>query len=125
MMRSMTTAPFEPHTAVIQRNGKGQFLPGHIGIGGRKLGSRVKLGEAFIADLAETWEKHGAKALERCAVEEPAKFVQVCASLLPKDIDVRADINVSRAMDAVTAYRILRDMSDEERKRLREANTGD
>jgi hypothetical protein len=125
-MAQQAHEPLEPRTAVIQRNARGQFLTGHKQVSpGRPIGSRNKLGEAFVGDLLECWEKHGVTALERCATEEPARFVQICASLLPKDIDIKHDVTIARAMDAVTAYRVLRDMNDEERKKLREADAMD
>jgi hypothetical protein len=125
VMAKAVSAPFEPHTAPILRNAQtGRFITGNIG-GGRKPGSRNKLSEQFVSDLLECWENHGKQALERCATEEPARFVQICASILPKDIDIKADISVARAMTAVEAYRVLRDMNDEERKKLRDAHTGD
>jgi hypothetical protein len=126
IMAKSASEPFGPHTAVIQRNARGQFLTGHKQVSpGRPKGSRNKLAEDFLADLHETWQQYGLQALRECAQNEPARFVQICASLLPKDIDIKHDISVSRAMDAVTAYRVLRDMSDEERKKLREADTVD
>jgi hypothetical protein len=67
-----------------QRNGKGQFLKGSEGLGGRKPGSRVKLEEIFVADMVEAWRIHGKSALERTAEKEPAKFAQIAASVLPK-----------------------------------------
>jgi hypothetical protein len=72
----------------------GRFLTGNNG-GGRKPGSRAKLGEQFVSDLRDCWQKHGAQALERCALEEPAQFVRVMASLLPKDINLNVAVDVT------------------------------
>jgi hypothetical protein len=54
---------------------RGRFVSGNNG-GGRPIGSRNKLGEAFLADLRETWEAHAKQALEKCATEDP---VALCA----------------------------------------------
>jgi hypothetical protein len=67
-----------------QRNGKGQFLKGAIGLGGRKPGSRVKLEEAFVADLCASWAIHGPVVLETLATKEPAQYAKIAASVLPK-----------------------------------------
>ena len=63
-------------TLQIERNAKtGRFQPGNNGGPGRKPGSRNALGQAFLEDLRDAWERHGAMALARCAVDEPAQFV--------------------------------------------------
>jgi|SRR5215207_9969842 len=68
----------------IKDNTNGRFLPGTKG-GGRKPGSRAKLAESFVSDLLEVWDEHGITAIERTAVTEPARFVQIVASLMPKE----------------------------------------
>lgn len=64
------------------------FLPGQSGnLRGRPKGSRHKLSEAFLADLAEHWEANGIEALRRARTEDPAAYVRVIASLLPKQTE--------------------------------------
>src|SRR5690242_3754569 len=75
----------------------GRFVTGNVGGPGRKLGSRNKLGEAFIEDLRAAWNEHGATALARCAVEEPARFVRIVASLMPRDISLNVTTEVDMA----------------------------
>jgi len=63
------------------------WKPGESGNpAGRSKGSRNKLKEAFLKDLCEAWEKHGAAAIEEIAKNEPAAFVRVVASLLPREV---------------------------------------
>jgi hypothetical protein len=81
----------------------GRFLTGCKPGPGRQAGSRNKLAENFIADLHASWEKYGAAALAKCAVDEPAQFVRVVASLMPKDI------NLSVGLDPATFVRTFRD----------------
>src|SRR5262245_57598440 len=84
---------------IIERDAKsGRFLAGNGG-GGRKPGARNKLGGQFIEDLRDVWHEKGIEALRRCADEEPAQFVRVVASLMPKDIDINFTANASE--DAV------------------------
>lgn len=86
------------------RNEKGQFQKGTIGIGGRKLGSRHKLGEAFTEALCADFQQHGVAAIERVRNEEPASYVRVIAGLLPKEMKI----------DSAP----LSDLSDDELSRL-------
>jgi hypothetical protein len=79
--------------AKSDRDSTGRFKSGNVGGPGRKPGSRNKLGEAFLEDLLDAWNEHGATALERCATEEPAQFVRVVASLMPKDINLNVALD--------------------------------
>jgi len=94
-----------------QRTKTGQFVKGHRGYGGRKLGSRNKLSEAFLADLHRTWLKSGRKALERVAESAPETFLRVCATVLPKAMEIDGVLNVQHhstlhveARDFLEAY---------------------
>lgn len=75
----------------------GRFVSGNSGGPGRKVGSRNKLGEAFIEDLRDAWNEHGPTALARCATEEPAQFVRVVASLMPRDVNLNMTSQVDMA----------------------------
>jgi hypothetical protein len=64
------------------------FLPGRAKTGGRIKGSRNKISEAFLHDLALEWEKSGPDALKVMAKEDPSGFVKVTAALLPKEFEI-------------------------------------
>jgi len=67
-----------------------------MGVGhGRRKGARDKLQTRFIEDLAEAWEKYGKDALVITAREEPAQFVKICSTLMPKEValDVSGPLN--------------------------------
>ncbi len=70
-----------------EQDSRGRFVSGNIG-GGRPKGARNKLGEEFLADLSADFEKHGAAAIERVREEDPATYIRVIASLLPKELKV-------------------------------------
>ena len=81
-------------TTPVERTKTGQFVKGHGRIGGRKIGSRNKLSEAFLADLHKTWLKHGKKILDRVAESAPETFLRVCATVLPKAMEIDGVLNV-------------------------------
>lgn len=69
----------------------GRILPGH-NLGTRKpKGARSRLSDAFFQDLAEVWEAQGMQAMIATASNEPATFVRVVASLMPKQVQEVAE----------------------------------
>lgn len=69
----------------------GRFLTGNNGSGGRRRGSRSKLGEAFVADVQALWEREGIKALEAMLAKSPARFVELVGRLLPDQLEMKAE----------------------------------
>jgi hypothetical protein len=81
----------EPTGSIEKPKRSGPFQPGESGNpAGRPLGSRNRLGEAFLSDLLVAWRKHGADALETVATEKQADFVRVTAQTIPKQLNVDA-----------------------------------
>lgn len=69
---------------------KGRFLQGTTGNpGGRPVGSRNKLGEAFVTDFYTTWQESGIGVLRRLIDEDPAAYAKIAALLVSK-IDEKA-----------------------------------
>ena len=74
-----------------------QFKPGQSGNpAGRPKGSRQKLAESFLADLAAHWSLNGKNALQEAYEKNPVEYVRVVASLLPKNVAVDVDIKYER-----------------------------
>ena len=73
------------------RRGPGRpFQPGQSGNpAGRALGSRNKLGEAFIKALHDDFQTHGVAAVIKVREERPQDYLKVIASLLPKEFHVK------------------------------------
>jgi hypothetical protein len=58
---------------------------------GRPKGSRNKLSEDFISELAAKFEAQGPAVIDRVIEESPAKFLQMVADLVPKDFHIQHD----------------------------------
>lgn len=77
-----------------QQDDKGRFVSGNIG-GGRKKGSRNRLGEDFLKALHDDFKEHGVEAIQQVRSEKPDAYIKVIASILPKELD----LNVNRYDD--------------------------
>ena len=75
---------------------------------GRAKGSRNKLSEAFISDIYDDWLDHGKDIIQAVRENDPAAFLRICASLIPKQFDINGD-SESQAFD-----RMIEVMSDED-----------
>jgi hypothetical protein len=69
----------------------GHFVKGKKGGPGRPKGSRNRLGEAFLADIADDWEQNGVAAIQSMRIDRPHEYVRVVASILPKEINLTID----------------------------------
>jgi hypothetical protein len=72
----------------MSKDGLKPFEPGREKTGGRAKGTRNKLNAEFIAGLAKAFEEHGEAALRVVALTEPAQFLRVIASVIPKEIEI-------------------------------------
>jgi hypothetical protein len=62
------------------------WKPGQSGNpAGRPRGARNKLSDDFLRDAYAEWQSSGPTALKAMAANDPSKFCQMVASLLPKE----------------------------------------
>jgi hypothetical protein len=52
---------------------------------------RARFADAFTSDVATAWEKHGGNILETMITSEPAKFAELAARLVPRDVAVKIE----------------------------------
>ena len=86
------------------------FKPGNPGGPGRAKGSRNKLGEAFVEALHDDFLEHGAKAIIDAREESPIRYLNVVASVIPREVNVRVgeldeltDEQLERQLTAIAA----------------------
>jgi Family of unknown function (DUF5681) len=83
-----------------RRNLRPQWQPGQSGNpNGRPISSRTRLTEQFLKDTADTWAEHGATILREMAVKERSKFADLCARLIPRDIELTLRQQLPGGMD--------------------------
>ena len=83
--------------------------PFQKGQGGRPKGSRNKLGEAFLDELFQDFTAHGPAAIVRCREENPAVYLKIIASLLPRQLNV--DTNPYDEMSDDDLLRRIRELN--------------
>ena len=70
-----------------------RFGPGNK-FGGRPPGSRNKFAEEFVKDFLADWKIAGASAIQACRLEDPAAYLRVAASLIPKEFNINNNESV-------------------------------
>jgi hypothetical protein len=85
----------------------GRFVSGNAfgGKGGRPVGSKPRLAQAFIDKLAKHWDKHGDLAIKRLFQDDVSTYCKLIAHLIPKDIliEVNHHIELKAEIEAFTA----------------------
>jgi hypothetical protein len=80
-----------------------------MGIVGRPTKARDKLRNNFMAALADDFTAHGAQAIVNAREKDPLGYVKVCASLMPKEVELSrplddfTDEQLAAALDTVRA----------------------
>src|SRR5262249_26576464 len=100
------------------------FRPGQSGNpAGRRVGSRSRHSENFLATFAADFEAHGAEVIAKVRTEMPHVYLKIAADLLPKEskLDVNIDV-LHRAQTQLDAFRMLRDAPRAELELLRQSD---
>lgn len=92
------------------------FKPGQSGNpGGKPAGARNRLQGRFLNALADDFEEHGKRAIERCREEDPAAYMRAIVALMPKELEITrpldelSDEQLDAALAAVAAICAARD----------------
>jgi hypothetical protein len=76
---------FNVDATISERDNHGRFLTGNSG-GGRRKGSRNKLTERFLDTVANDFAEHGAEAIAKVRVDDPATYLKIVGALIPREL---------------------------------------
>jgi hypothetical protein len=95
----------QPSNVIVttsERDEHGRFLTGNSG-GGRRKGSRNKPTERFLDTIASDFAEHGAEAIARVRIDDPATYLKIVGSLIPRELILQRErgpaINISDVTD--------------------------
>ena len=80
-----------------------RFQPGQDSRGKQK-GARDRLSTKFLTALADDFEQNGVKALREVRTKDPATYMRVCASIVPKELEIARQSVEDLSEDQLAAY---------------------
>lgn len=83
------------------RGADGRFLTGNTG-GGRPKGSRNRLTDVFLSAIADDFAEHGAHAIARIREADPAAYVRIVGSLIPRELVVQRETAPQADLDSLS-----------------------
>ena len=98
------------------------MAPFRKGEGGRLKGSRNKFHKEFIEALAKDFEEHGASVIRIVRAEEPATYLKIMASVMPKELQITesefADLSDAEVAEILAFIRGMKAEPDEGEPRV-------
>jgi hypothetical protein len=108
MSQELLAMPIDPNRPA-SKNLK-PFKPGQSGNpGGKAVGARTKLQGKFLHALADDFEAHGVKAIKDMREQDPGRYVQVVAALMPKQVEETKPLDEINDEQLAAAIAILRE----------------
>jgi Family of unknown function (DUF5681) len=62
---------------------------------GKPVGTRNAFSQLFLSDLAASWSECGPEVLAKVARADPARYLGVCSTLIPKDVAISIEARQS------------------------------
>lgn len=101
------------------RDSQGRFLTGNNG-GGRRKGSRNKLTERFLDAIADDFAEYGREAIIRVRVADPAAYLKLVGSIVPKELVMQREQAPPINWDEVTYEDLALFIEDRRRQKSME-----
>jgi len=84
-------AGLAPADGTPARGTDGRFLTGNSG-GGRPKGSRNKITDLLMTTIVNDFATHGAEAIERLRQSDPASYLRLITSLVPRELILQREV---------------------------------
>lgn len=85
------------------------WKPGQSGNpGGKPKAARNRLQTRFLYDLAEDFEAHGKKAIKDAREQDPIRYIQVIAALMPKQVEETKPLDDLNDAELTAGIAVLR-----------------
>ncbi len=75
-----------PKTNGNGRGSDGRFQPGNKFGPGRPRGSKHRLAETLLFELADDFDQHGRDAIIACREQNPANYLRIISACIPKEM---------------------------------------
>jgi hypothetical protein len=75
----------------VPKNYSTRFQPGVSGNPAGRGHTPSKFSKRFLVSLSASWEKHGDDVLEYVRRNDPTQYLRICASLIPRQINVTTE----------------------------------
>ena len=99
------------------RDGQGRFLTGNSG-GGRPKGSRNKLTERFMDTIANDFAEHGAEAIAKVRIDDPATYLKIVGSLVPRELIMQREESAAINSAEITDEELVEVIDKRKRQRF-------
>jgi 16S rRNA C967 or C1407 C5-methylase (RsmB/RsmF family) len=101
--------------AASTRDTNGRFLTGNIG-GGRPKGSRNRLSDVLLSVVVDDFAEHGAEAIAQLRQKDPATYLRLVASLVPRELIVAREEAPPVDYAELTDAEVVRLLEDQRRR---------
>jgi hypothetical protein len=99
------------------RDERGRFKTGNIG-GGRPKGSRNKLSDVLLSVIVDDFVEYGADAVARLRERDPATYLRLVASLVPRELILQREEQAVSDYVALTDAEVVEMLENQKRQRL-------
>lgn len=105
------------NACVTTRDERGRFKTGNIG-GGRPKGSRNKLSDVLLSVIVDDFVEYGADAVARLRERDPATYLRLVASLVPRELILQREEQAVSDYVALTDAELVEMLENQKRQRL-------
>jgi hypothetical protein len=110
-------AGLAPGQEVSTRDANGRFLTGNIG-GGRPKGVRNRLSDVLFSVVVDDFIAHGAEAFAQLRQKDPATYLRLVASLVPRELILQREEGPSVDYAELSEAEVIRLLEEQQRRKF-------